>query len=354
MRTRTYTGGVWRWVLPVAALAAVLFGYMASRNGTTTHVSAHQAPTTTHAAPPPGPHLKSMCGSLTGTPTVRHVVWIWMGSQSYGHLIGKSRIAPYTNQLAAQCGLATAYSAITHPAIANDVGVLAGDPHGLVHNACAPCTTSAPSLLSQVKSWRAFIGGMPSPCRKIDAGLRAYSRLNNPPTYLNVKGCQSFDLPLGTIRSGSLQRMLDRNAMPAFSLIAPDNCHDTGFDKHCTGEKKRAIYVARADVWLRGWIGKLTSSVAYRSGSMAIFVTWNQGTPAKALGEACTAPAAPSKDCHVPLLVISPYVPAGRHVTTRFSHYSLLKATETLLGIHQLLGNAADHRTGDLAKAFGL
>ena len=87
---------------------------------------------------------------------------------------------------------------------------------------------------------------------------------------------------------------------------------------------------------------------------MAIFVTWNQGTPAKALGEGCTNPASLSKDCHVPLLVISPYVPAGRHVTTRFSHYSLLKATETLLGVRQLLGHAADRRTGDLVKAFGL
>ncbi len=162
---RTYTGEMWRWVLPVAAVAAVLIGFLASRNGPTSHVNAHAAPTTTKAVTTPPP--PAICGSRTGTATVKHVVWIWFGSQAYKHVIGKVRIAPYMNQLAGQCGLATRYSSITHPAIANDVGVLTGDPHGLVHNACSPCTTTAKSLLSQVRSWRAFVGGMPAPCRKL-------------------------------------------------------------------------------------------------------------------------------------------------------------------------------------------
>lgn len=325
---------------------------MASRNGPTTHVNAHPTPRTTPPKTTPGPHLTSMCGSLKGTATVRHVVWIWMGDQGYDHLIGKTRVAPFANSLAAQCGSATRYSSITHPAIANDVGALAGDPHGLVHNACAPCTTSARSLLSEV-SWRAFVGGMPTPCRRLDAGLKAYSRLNNPPTYFDARACRRYDLPLGTLTSGSLHRMLAANTMPAFALVAPDNCHNSGFDKHC-GAAKRSVFVARADVWLRGWIGALTSSVAYRSGSMVIFVTWNQATPAKALGEGCTNPAALPSDCHVPLLVISPHVPRRRQVSTRFSHYSLLRATEQLLHAHHLLGHSADKRAGDLVKAFGL
>jgi hypothetical protein len=55
----------------------------------------------------------------------------------------------------------------------------------------------------------------------------------------------------------------------------------------------------------------------------------------------------------VPLLVISPYV-KSRTVALRFSHYSLLKATEQLLGAHSLLGHAGDARAGNLAGAFGL
>jgi phosphatidylinositol-3-phosphatase len=339
---------MWRWVLPVAAVAAVLIGFLASRNGPTSHVNAHAAPTTTKVATTPPP--PAICGSRTGTATVKHVVWIWFGSQGYKHVIGKVRIAPYINQLAARCGLATRYSSITHPAIANDVGVLTGDPHGLVHNSCSPCTTTAASLLSQVPSWRAFVGGMPTPCRKLSGAT--YSRLSNPPSYLTLRGCPRLDVPLGTPTNGSLQRMLAANTLPAFSLVVPDGCHDTSFNKHCGGPVKRAAFVARGDLWLHSWIDAITKAPAYRSGSTVIFVTWNQAVPAKPLGAACTAPAL-TPVCQVPLLVISPYV-KSKVVALRFSHYSLLKATEKLLGAHTLLGHAGDARAGNLAGAFGL
>jgi len=342
---------MWRWVLPVAVAAALLIGFLASRNGPTSHVGTHQTPTTTTTPTAPGPHLDATCGSLTGTATVRHVIWIWLGGQSYKHIIGKVREAPYINQLAGQCGLATAYSTITHPAIANDVGALAGDPHGLVHNACSPCIAPGASLLTQVPSWRAFIGGMPTPCRKFAA--TGYSRLSNPPTYLTVRGCPRNDLPLGTPTSGRLAQLLTANTLPAFTMIVPDGCHDTGFDKHCGGVKKRGAFIARGDTWLRIWIPVLTSSLAYRSGSTVIFVTWNQGTPAKPLHIACTT-GVPKNACRVPLLVISPYVKAGINVTTRLSHYSLLRATETLLGINTQLGNAGRPAAGNLVQAFGL
>ena len=45
---------------------------------------------------------------------------------------------------------------------------------------------------------------------------------------------------------------------------------------------------------------------------------------------------------------------AGIDVTTRFSHYSLLRATEKLLGITTRLGNAGRPAAGDLVQAFGL
>jgi phosphatidylinositol-3-phosphatase len=346
---------MWRWVLPVAVAVAVLIGFLASRNGPTTHVPLHAAPTTSTPVTTPGPHLRSICGSLTGTATVRHVIWIWMGGQSYAHMIGKVRVAPYINQLAGQCGIATNYTTITHPAIANDVGALAGDPHGLVHNACAPCTTTAASLLSQVPSWRAFIGGMPTPCSKLAASKSGYSRLSNPPTYLTVRGCPRFDLPLGTATGGGLAQLLAKNSLPAFTMIVPDACHDTGFDKHCGGAVKRGVFIARGDLWLRKWMHTLTSSLAYRSGSTVIFITWNQGTPATPLHVACpTASIRTPGACQVPLLVVSPYVRGSTTVTARLSHYSLLRATEKLLGARTQLGNAGVASAGDLVRAFGL
>ncbi len=343
---------MWRWVLPGAVVVAVLIGFVASRNGPTQHAASHAPPIVTQ----PTTTTKTVvptCGAKQGqTARVRHVVWIWMGTQGYGHVIGKQRVAPFMNQLAQECGLATKYTTITHPAIANDVGVLAGDPHGLVHNSCdTACTTTAPTLLSQVK-WRAFIGGMRGTCAKLD-GLKAhYSRLSNPPTYVTPPGCPTSDLPLGTTRQGPLQRVVAHNALPAFTLIAPDGCHDTGFNKHCGGKLKRAVFLARADLWLRGWIEALTKSPSYKAGTTVIFVTWNQGAPAKPLRVGCTSRPA-TGSCQVPLIVVSPYVKPGTRAAARLSHYSLLGATERLLGVKRL-GHAAGPSGQVLMRAFGL
>jgi phosphatidylinositol-3-phosphatase len=346
---------MWRWVLPGAVVVAVLIGFVASRNGPTQHAAAHAPPIVTQ--PPTTkttPVAAPTCGTKHGQQAkIRHVIWIWMGTQGYRHVVGKLRVVPYVNQLAQSCGLATRYATITHPAIANDVGVLAGDPHGLVHNSCdTACTTTAPTLLSQVRSWRAFIGGMHGACAKLEGIKAHYSRLANPPTYVTPPGCHKFDLPLGSPASGPLQRMLVHGALPAFTLIAPDGCHNSGFDKHCKGKRKRSTFLARADLWLHDWITALTASPAYKSGSTVIFITWNQGAPAKPLRIDCTArPAGGS--CQVPLIVVSPYVKPGTATPARLSHYSLLGATEHLLGVPRL-GHAAGPSGQALLRAFDL
>lgn len=346
---------MWRWVLPGAVVVAVLIGFVASHNGPTQHTQAHAPPTS--IPPPPtstAPTAAPTCGARKGQQAkVRHVVWIWMGTQGYRHVIGKLQVTPYTNQLAQACGLATRYTAITHPAIANDVGALAGNTYGLVHNSCdTACTTTAPSLLSQVRSWRAFIGGMPGACRKLEAPRTAYSRLSNPPTYVTPPGCEKFDLPMGSPTQGPLRKMIAHNALPAFTLIVPDGCHNSGFDKHCTGKKTRSAFLARADLWLRRWINVLTKSPAYTSGSTVVFVTWNQGAPAKPLRIGCTARPA-GGTCQVPLIVVSPYTKPGTATPARLSHYSLLGATERLLGLPRL-GQAAGPSGQNLLRAFGL
>jgi hypothetical protein len=324
---------------------------MASHNGPTQRTKAHAPPTITNPPTTAVPTAAPTCGAQEGEKTkVRHVVWIWMGTQGYTHVVGKLRVAPYTNQLFEACGLATRYTAITHPAISNDVAALTGNINGLVHNSCdTTCTTTAPSLLSQVP-WRAFVGGMPGACRKL--ATANYSRLSNPPTYVTPPGCTKYDLPLGTPKQGPLQRVVAHNALPAFTLIVPDGCHDSGFDKHCGGKLKRAAFLARADFWLRGWIKALTNTPAYKSGSTVIFVTWNQGAPAKPLRIDCTS-RPPGGACQVPLIVVSPLVKPGLRTPTRLTHYSLLGATERLLGVPRL-GNAAGPSGQALLRAFGL
>ncbi len=259
------------------------------------------------------------------------------------------------NQLAGRCGLASRYSSITHPAIANDVGALTGDPHGLVHNSCAPCTTTAASLLSQVQSWRAFVGGMPTPCRKLAAPRSGYSRLSNPPTYLDgprvpaVRPAARHDL------QGSLQRMLAANTLPAFSLVVPDGCADTSFNKHCGGTLKRArVRRPRRPVAAQLDAARSRSSPAYQSGSTVIFVTWNQAVPAKPLGAGCTAPNALPEACQVPLLVISPYVKSRHERAAPLQPLQPAQGDREAARGAPLLGHAGDVRAGNLVGAFGL
>jgi hypothetical protein len=112
------------------------------------------------------------------------------------------------------------------------------------------------------------------------------------------------------------------------------------------------VFLARADFWLRRWISALTKMPSYTSGATAIFVTWNQGAPATPLRIDCTArPAAGS--CQVPLIVVSPNVKPGTRVPTKLSHYSLLGATERLLGVPRL-GHAAGPSGQALLRGFGL
>jgi hypothetical protein len=53
-------------------------------------------------------------------------------------------------------------------------------------------------------------------------------------------------------------------------------------------------------------------------------------------------------------LVIAPSTPSGTRSATAFSHYSLLKTTEELLGIRVHLAHAGDPATRDLRSAFHL
>ena len=85
------------------------------------------------------------------------------------------------------------------------------------------------------------------------------------------------------------------------------------------------------DAFLARWIPRLTASRAYRSGTTAIFITWDEPDDFSS-----STPKAP-----IPTLVVAPWVPAGVRVATRFNHYSMLRTTEEMLRLSPFLGAAA-------------
>jgi hypothetical protein len=306
----------------------------------------------------PGP----LCGTMAGsTPHITKVLWIFMENQSYG--TGAKQIpgnpsAPYIdNTLVGQCGSTSDYHAATHPSYPNYLAATSGSTQGTTGDTLG--YFSVPSIFSQVDpSWRSYEEFMPVGCDHYfqtgnSTTHQYYVGKHNPaasysalPVGAPTAGdCPQYDEPLGTTTSGPLVQDVTAGTLPKFSFVTPGLCDDMHLVP--AGDTSCPNPVASGDAWLSQWIPILTSGPDYTSGHLVIDVAWDEGSGGTA-GEDCVT--SNTQDCIVPNIVISPYT---KHVVTGtdFSHYSLLKMTETLLGL-PYLGAAAG--ANDLCVPFGL
>jgi hypothetical protein len=79
--------------------------------------------------------------------------------------------------------------------------------------------------------------------------------------------------------------------------------------------------IATGDQWLATWVPRILDSATYRAGATAVFIIWDEPTP---VGD----------------VVVAPSVRPGTVSNLPVSHYSLLRATEEMLGL-PLLGSAS-------------
>ena len=163
--------------------------------------------------------------------------------------------APYINEVANECGLATNYHNITSPSLPNYVGATSGLARSKLQQSksdCVPskaCSTSARSIFAQTSSWKAYEESMPSNCYRANAGNYAV-RHNPPPYFTRLKGCRKKDVPFT-----QLAKDLAKNKLPAFSYITP-NLMD---DMH-NGT------IAQGDSWLQTNLPVILHPRAYKSG----------------------------------------------------------------------------------------
>jgi phospholipase C len=300
-------------------------------------------------APSPAGRTRASCGTAEGAPmTYRHVIWIWMENHSYDEIIG-SKQAPSTNQLAADCGLATNYHNVTHPSLPNYIAATSGGTQG-IRDDCQPSECSRPvqSIFGQVQaagmSWAAYQESMPSAC-DLNSGTGAnpsgnYAPKHDPAVYyLSLRTtCRQHVLPLGTPATGALARALASRSLPRFSFVTPNLCNDT---HDCS--------VAIGDAWLARWLTTVVSSAVYRAERTVIFVTWDEGEGGNT--DDCALNTS-DPGCHVATLVVSPTTRPGTRSAEPFNHYALLKTTEQLLGIKRYLGRARETRS--MRAAFQL
>lgn len=280
--------------------------------------------TTPEPSESPAPPTRSQsadqpCGTRKAPPRhYRHVIWIWMENKSYDQVIG-SKHAPYENELARACGLATRYRALVHPSLPNYLAATGGSTFG-VRDSGSPRShpIRAGSLFDAVtragEEWRGYAESMPGTCALRSHG--DYAVRHNPATYFTRirRDCERWNVPLGTTGSGALADALRRDHLPAFSFVVPDLCSDT---HNCA--------VSNGDAWLAGWISHIVESRAYAGGDTVVFLTWDEG---EGKGRAAGA-----RSLHIPLIVVSPSTPPGTRVSRPYDHYALLATTADLLGV---------------------
>ena len=230
-----------------------------------------------------------------------------MENKPYGSVIG-SKVAPYENELAKECGLATDYRAITHPSLPNYLAATGGSTFGVTDDA-GPSShpISGPSLFQQLtqanSSWRAYDESMPTACDLNPSGR--YAVKHNPAVYYTAvrTQCAVDDVPL----EGHLSQDIATGNLPSFAFVTPNLCDDT---HDCS--------VQTGDTWLATWIPRIVAGPNYRTGNTLIVLTWDEGVGANNL---------------IPTVVIGPSVPTGDRSSAALTHYSLLRTTEELLGL---------------------
>jgi phosphatidylinositol-3-phosphatase len=266
--------------------------------------------------PPPPPPPSSPCNGATAPAQYDHVVWILFENHSYSSIIGSSS-APYFNQLTNVCGLATNYNAITHPSLPNYIALTSGSTQGITDDGDPnEHPLNVPSIFSQLPAGgsRSLEESMPGNCAL--GGSGDYVPRHNPETYYtNIRSdCGSYDVPLGSSADLSAR----------FTFITPNVCHDM---HDCS--------VSSGDTWLSNFLPPLLASSQYRGGKTAIFITFDEGSDSN----------------QVATLIVAPPVHAGARSAAAYTHYSLLRTTEEMLGLG-LLGNAGSATS--MRAGFGL
>ena len=251
------------------------------------------------------------CGVSSAFPTYTHVVWILLENEGYS-VVG-SPSAPYLNALSHRCGLATNYLAISHPSLPNYVALTSGSTHGIVDDGEPDVhPLSGPSIFSQLSGdWRGLDQSMPSNCDKVTSG--SYAARHNPAVYYtSLPTCARDDVPL----------RLPLELSAKFTFVTPNICDDM-----------HSCPISIGDRWLSQIVPSIIASPEYQSGSLVLFITFDENDNAATN--------------RVPTYVIAPSVPRGLRVSSALSHYSLLRTTETLLGLSYL--GAAAHAPSMLA-----
>jgi len=245
-----------------------------------------------------------------------------MENHTWGSVIGSSS-APYISALAHECGTDSNYASVGSPSLPNYLGATSGSTHGVGDDGDpGDHSFAVDNLFRQVRtageSERSFVESMPGSCGLVSES--SYAAKHNPAVYYDGPGdraaCQADDVSFARFSA-----VLAGGTLPTFTSITPNICDDM---HDCS--------VAIGNQWLAAWVPRILATSSYESGTTALFIVWDEPTP-------------------LANVVVAPSVRPGTVSGAAVDHYSLLRATEEMLGL-PLLGNA--NSAPSLRKVFGI
>lgn len=325
-------------------------------------------------------------------PRYRHIVQIMLENNGYGDVIGNPD-APNINALASRYGLATDYFSVTHPSEPNYVADIGGNFFGIkaddqfyctralaktdpnCADATVDQTVKAESLADQLTAagmtWKGYFQSLPpTPATYIKTGPRAngpytfeypsestalYASKHNP--FLNFSGTQHAvanmvpDTQLGTD--------LEHDALPNFSLVVPNQCHDMHGTLGCivtphgrSGVGKRNIgLVSAADTYVGNTVDEVMASKQWQQGRNAIVITWDEDDYSDEGQRGTGCCGFDPGGGHVAAIVITNKTVYPIRDATPSNHYSLLRSIEDAFGL-PCLSHACDRAIRPLTPLF--
>ncbi len=299
-----------------------------------------EAGTTVRAAkpkpPPPAytPLSPSPCGTMSVNDgqahQIKHVVWLMFENKARATVFGDPTKDPYLGGLALACGQASNYQST--PDTPAKIAMASGKDWGLANDGAV---VPGPDLYSQLGTdWKQYMGSMPSNCYQTNTKDKLYLADHNAAVFFTdaAAACATQDVPLPASPAA-----LDLSHK--FTLIeanVPQSMH--GCSIAACGADKWA-QLAIGDTWAKTWVAGLFTNTQYLAGDTVVFIVWDQGGTATGSNTA--------------FIAVSPYTTPGQVSTTLYTHYSLLRGTEDLLGL-PALEHAGDATTNSVANDFGL
>ncbi len=275
-------------------------------------------PTPTDTPAPTLTPTQAPIPTLPPATSVDHVFVIVMENHAYGQVWNGSA-TPYTTTLANANARAANYFAISHPSLPNYLELYGGSNYGITIN-CNPsptCHTNAPNLADNLeaagRTWKGYFEDMPGPCYLTDSG--GYRAHHNPFIYFDDIRTDSARCDANVVDYSALSGDLATAAStPSYSMIVPNNCHNT---HDCS--------VATGDAWLAANVPPLLTSPACVADTCLVVLTWDEDDG--------------SQGNRVLTVFAGSAARSSQVSTARYDHFSLLRTIEDLLGVPSQTSN---------------